>query len=94
MNTMTINDLTLSNDLDRQVMSALTGGGSATIYTGTSYSGFNTSFSHSTKQLQAFGWYQGKWAAWLQLQEALQADANQDQALPEDRLELSASRFG
>jgi len=64
MTTMTINDLTLSNDLDRQAMSALTGGGSATFYTGTSYSGFNTSFSHSTKQLQAFGWYKGKWAAW------------------------------
>ena len=65
MTTLAITDLDLNKDLDQQAMSTLTGGGSATLYTGTSYSAMSTSYSHTTsKQLQAYGWYQGKWAAW------------------------------
>ena len=65
MNAITLNDLELGKDLDRQAMLALTGGGSATAYTGTSYGSMSTSYSHTTnKQLQGYGWFQGKWAAW------------------------------
>ena len=65
MNAITVNDLQLGKDLDRLAMVALTGGGSATSYSHTSYSSWSTSYSHTTsKRLQAYGWYQGKWAAW------------------------------
>jgi hypothetical protein len=59
---LAINDLSLSNDLDRNAMSALTGGGSVTSYQGTSYSGFSTSYLGSSQRLTGFGFYNGKWA--------------------------------
>ena len=63
MNTISINDMALSKDLDRKAMGALSGGGSALLYTGTSYSSLNTTFSHSSSQLVGYGWYNGNWAA-------------------------------
>ena len=64
MNALAINDLSLSNDLDREAMGALTGGGSALFYNGTSYGPTQTSYLGSSQRLRGYGWFRGKWARW------------------------------
>ena len=62
MNAIALNDLSLNNELDRDAMSALTGGASVLIPTGVSYSGWSSTYLGSSQQLTGLGYYNGKWA--------------------------------
>ena len=62
MNAIALNDLVLSNELDRNAMSALTGGASYLIPTGVTYTPWSSTYLGSSQQLTGYGFYNGKWA--------------------------------